>query len=133
MIGLDTNVVVRYLTQDDPKQAAAASRLMENTLTAQEPGYISLIVLVEIVWVLVSCYAVERAQIAAILENLLTTMQVRVEAAELVWRAMRRFSETQADFSDALIVECCQTAGCSKTVTFDRAAASIMGMELLRS
>jgi predicted nucleic-acid-binding protein len=131
VIGLDTNVVVRYLTQDDPKQSAAASRLMEKALSAAEPGYISIIVLVEIVWVLVSCYSMNRSQIAAIIEKLLTTEQLRVESAELVWRAMRRYAESKADFSDALIAECSQAAGCQKSVTFDRAAASITGMELL--
>lgn len=131
MIGLDANVIVRYLTQDDPKQAAAATRLMEKSLSAAEPGYISLIVLVEIVWVLVSCYSMTRSQIAAIVENLLTTEQLRVESAELVWRAMRRYSDSKADFSDALIAECSHAAGCLKPMTFDRAAASITSMELL--
>ena len=131
MIGLDTNVVIRYLTQDDPKQSAAASRLMEKSLSAAEPGYISIIVLVEIVWVLVSCYSMNRSQVAVVIENLLTTEQLRVEAAELVWRAMRRYAESKADFSDALIAECAQAAGCRKTVTFDRAAASIANVELL--
>ena len=131
MIALDTNVVIRYLTQDDPKQSAAASRLMEKTLSAQQPGYISLIVLVEIVWVLVSCYSTSRSQIAVVLENLLTTEQLHIEATELVWRAMRSFAASKADFSDALIAECSRAAGCQKTVTFDRAAASLAGMELL--
>lgn len=131
MIGLDTNVVIRYLTQDDVKQSAAATRFMEKTLSSQEPGFISLIVLVEIVWVLNSSYSIGRAQIVAIVESLLTTDQLRVEAAELVWRAMRRYGESKADFSDALIAECSLATGCRKTVTFDRAAASLAGMELL--
>lgn len=87
--------------------------------------------LVEIVWVLVSCYSMSRSQTAAIIENLLTTEQLRVEEPELVWRAMRCYAESKADFSDALILECSRAAGCRKTVTFDRAAASITDFELL--
>ena len=64
MIGLDTNVVIRYLTQDDPKQATIATRLMEKTLSSGEPGFISLVVLAEVVWVLVSLYSVDRAGVA---------------------------------------------------------------------
>ncbi len=133
MIGLDTNIIVRYLTQDDPKQSAAASRLMEKSLSAAEPGYVSLVVLAEIVWVLTSCYALGRSQIAAVIEGLLTTEQLQIEAAESVWRAMRGYIESKADFSDALIAECARAAGCRKTMTFDRAAASMAGIELLPS
>lgn len=131
MIGLDTNVVIRYLTQDDAKQSAAATRFMEKSLSSLEPGFISLIVLVEIVWVLSSSYSMGRAQIVAVIDSLLTTEQLRVEAAELVWRAMHKYGESKADFSDALIAECSQAAGCKKTVTFDRAASSLAGMEIL--
>ena len=65
MIGLDTNVVVRYLTQHDPKQASIATRLMEKTLSSDDPGFISLVVLAEVVWVLVSLYAVKTLQARA--------------------------------------------------------------------
>ena len=131
MIGIDTNVVVRYLAQDDNKQAAVATRFMEKVISAAEPGYISLIVLVEVVWVLTSCYSTTRPQVVDIVEGLLTTEQLRVEAAELVWRAVRRFADSKADFSDALIAECSHSVGCAKTVTFDKGAASLPGMELL--
>jgi predicted nucleic-acid-binding protein len=107
------NVVVRYLTQDDPKQAAIATRLMEKTLSSDEPGFISLVVLAEVV------------------SGLLTTEQLRVESAELVWRAKRRYEASKADFSDALIAECAVAAGCRHAVTFDRSAASTSGFELL--
>ena len=131
MIGLDTNVVIRYLTQDDPKQSAVATRLMEKTLSADEPGFISLVVLAEVVWVLVSLYSVDRAGVAEVVSGLLTTEQLRVESAELVWRAKRRYEASKADFSDALIAECAIAAGCKRAVTFDRAAAATSGLELL--
>ena len=131
MIGLDTNVVVRYLTQDDPKQSPIATRFLESTLTTEEPGFISLVVLAEVLWVLVSLYFVDRAGVAEVLTGLLTTEQLRVESAELVWRAKRRYEGSKADFSDALIMECALAAACKRAVTFDKTAASTAGFELL--
>jgi predicted nucleic-acid-binding protein len=131
MIGLDTNVIVRYVTQDDPKQSPVATRFMEKTLTAEEAGFVSLVVLAEVVWVLVSLYAADRTGIAEVLTGLLTTQQLRVESAELVWRAKRRYEQSKADFSDALIIECAMAAGCQRSVTFDRPAAASSGFELL--
>jgi predicted nucleic-acid-binding protein len=131
VIGLDTNIVVRYLTQDDVKQSPIASRLMEKTLSSNEPGFISLVVLAEVVWVLVSLYSVERSGVAEVVGGLLTTEQLRIESAELVWRAKRRYEKSKADFSDALIAECAVAAGCKRAVTFDRTAAATSGFELL--
>lgn len=131
MIGLDTNVVVRYLTQDDPKQSQIVTRLMEKTLSSDEPGFISLVVLAEVVWVLTSLYFVDREGIAEIVSGLLTTEQLRVENAELVWRAKRRYEVSKADFSDALIAETAVAAGCKRAVTFDRSAAATSGFDLL--
>lgn len=131
MIGLDTNVIIRYLAQDDPRQSAVATRFMEKSLSADDPGYVSLVALAEVVWVLTSIYAADRAKVAEILGGLLTTEQLNVESAELVWRASRRYLASKADFSDALIAELAIAAGCRKTVTFDRAAATTAGFELL--
>lgn len=131
MIGLDTDVIVRYLTQDDPKQSPIATRLMEKTLSSDEPGFISLVVLAEVVWVLVSLYSVDRAGVADVVTGLLTTEQLRVESAELVWRAKRRYEASKADFSAALVAECAVAAGCKRSVTFDRTAAATSGFELL--
>jgi predicted nucleic-acid-binding protein len=131
VIGLDTNVVVRYLTQDDTKQSPSATRLMEKALSADEPGFISLVVLAEIVWVLVSLYDADRAGVERVVSGLLTTEQLRIESAELVWRAKRRYEGSKADFSDALIAECAVAAGCKRAVTFDRTAAAASGFDLL--
>ncbi|HET9390094.1 MAG TPA: type II toxin-antitoxin system VapC family toxin [Steroidobacteraceae bacterium] len=130
MIGLDTNVIVRYLTQDDPKQSPIATRLMEKTLSSEVPGFISLVVLAEVVSVLVSLYTVDRAGVGEVVTGLLTTEQLRVESAELVWRAKRRYEASKADFSDALVAECAVAAGCKRSVTFDRTAAATSGFEL---
>jgi predicted nucleic-acid-binding protein len=131
VIGLDTNVIVRYLTQDDPKQSAIVTRLMEKTLSSDDPGFISLVVLAEVIWVLVSLYSVDRTGVAEVVGGLLTTEQLRVDSAELVWRAKRRYEASKVDFSEALIAECGVAAGCKRSVTFDRTAAATSGFELL--
>lgn len=131
MIGLDTNVVVRYLAQDDPKQSAAATRLFEHTLSPESPGLVSAIVLCELAWVLAECYDADRARIRAAIEGLLASRQIAVEAPELVRRALRAWADSGADFADALIGEVAAAHGAAKTVTFDRAAGRLAGFELL--
>jgi predicted nucleic-acid-binding protein len=132
MIGLDTNVVVRYLAQDDPKQSAAATRFFERVLTPEEPGFVSGIVLCELAWVLAECYGADRGRIRQAVEGLLVSKQVTVEAPDLVRRALRTWDESSADFADALIGELARSSGAEKTVTFDRASAKLSGFELLQ-
>ena len=130
MPALDTNVLVRYLMQDDAAQAAKASRLIERC-SAEEPGFIAMVVLVELVWVLESSYGIERARIAAALELLLRTRELRVEQAGTAWHAVRMYRDSRADFADTLIARCAAAAGCERTLTFDRDAARLSGMALL--
>lgn len=131
MIGLDTNVIVRYVTQDDARQAAAASRLFERILTVERPGFVGLITLCEVAWVLADCYEADKPRIAAVIEGLLGTRQLMVEEAEIVWKAMRAWEKSSADFSDVLVGQILAARGCEKVVTFDRAAAKLPGFELL--
>ncbi|QJR14654.1 PIN domain-containing protein [Usitatibacter palustris] len=131
MIALDTNVVIRYLAQDEPRQSAAATRLLEKTLTAQNPGFICLVTLCEIAWVLEECYGADRDRIRAVVEGLLGTKQIEVESAELAWKALRAWQGTRADLSDAIIGQVGLAHGASKVVTFDKAAAKLSGFELL--
>lgn len=130
MIGLDTNVVVRYLTQDDRKQAKAASQLIEGELTEKNLGYITLITLVEITWVLESCYDQKKDDLLTVLGSLLTIKQIMVERTDVVYLALKRYKAGNADFSDALIAVVSEDAGCHKIVTFDKKAVSI-GMDKL--
>ena len=131
MIGLDTNVVIRYLTQDEPRQAAAATRLFEQTLSVDRPGFVSLIALCEIGWVLAECYEADKARIRAVVEGLLGSRQIIVEEPDLVWSALRVWGKSVADFSDVLIGELSRARGCEKIVTFDKAAAKLPPFELL--
>ena len=130
MIGLDTNVLVRYLTQDNQEQANKANRLVEQQLSAHQPGYIALITLVEIVWVLESCYEQSKSELLDVLHAVLTTKQLLVEQADIVYLAIKRFANGHADFSDALIAALSENNGCHVVFTFDKKAVSV-GMELL--
>lgn len=130
MIGLDTNVLVRYVTQDDPVQSAKASELIES-LTATSPGFISLVSIVELVWVLQSCYQSAKSDVVTVLETLLRTRELTVEHAEVIWQALRRFMANKADFADCLIERCAHAAGCEYTATFDQNAVKAAGMKRL--
>lgn len=131
MIGLDTNVLVRYLAQDDPKQSAVASRFIESTLSAENPGFVSAITLCEVAWVLAESYGADRKRIRQVVESLLATKQLVIEQTDLVWKALRAWEGVPADFSDALIGQLAIAHGGEKTVTFDRTAAKLPGFELL--
>ncbi|WP_431702170.1 PIN domain-containing protein [Pseudomonas sp. BR20] len=130
MIGLDTNVLVRYVTQDDPVQSPKASELIES-LTTLSPGFVSLVSVVELVWVLQSCYQSAKNDIVVVLETLLRTRELTIEHAEVIWQALRRFTANNADFADCLIERCGHAAGCEYTATFDLSAAKAAGMKRL--
>jgi predicted nucleic-acid-binding protein len=130
MIGLDTNVVVRYLTHDDPVQTAAAEKVLDS-LSSDSPGFLCLVVIVEVVWVLEVSYRFKKIEIEQVLETLLRSKELVVERAEVVWQAFRKFGAGNADFADCLIERSCHTAECEYTVTFDRKAAAA-GMRLLK-
>jgi predicted nucleic-acid-binding protein len=128
MIGLDTNVLVRYLAQDDKAQSAIATKLIEQTLTASKPGFISTVSLVEVVWVLEGCYNCTRDEVIDIVERLLRVKQLRVQDAEVVWQAVRLFRNGKADFADCLIERAGGAHACEHTVSFDKAAVKAAGM-----
>jgi len=130
MIGLDTNVVIRYLTQDDKAQSAKANKLIDGELTSSEPGFITLISLVEIVWVLESCYGQPKDKIIHVLHSLLSTKQLLIENADIAYLAVKRYHAGKADFSDVIITILSEKAGCSKIVSFDKKAKSV-GMTAL--
>lgn len=129
MIGLDTNVLVRYLTLDDPGQTALATDIFDS-LTTDSPGFVSLVVIVELVWVLESVYDFRKDRIIETLDAILRSQDLAVERADAVRQALRRFAASRADFADCLIERCCQDAECKYTVTFDRKAAAA-GMRLI--
>jgi predicted nucleic-acid-binding protein len=130
MIGLDTNVVVRFLTYDDAQQTSAATKIM-HSFSADSPGFLSLIVIAEIVWVLTISYSFTKKEIELALEGLLHSKELIIERAEIVSQALDKFRNSPAGFADCLIERCSHAAGCDHTLTFDRRAAAGAGMRLL--
>ena len=130
MIGLDTNVLVRYITQDDKKQAALVNSLIES-LDDASPGFVTLVTVVELSWVLESAYNFTRQQFAEVMQTLMTVDTIKLDRAAVVASAVRVYAGSKADFSDCLIERLCASAGCEKTMTFDRVAAKMTGMVLL--
>lgn len=127
MIALDTNVLVRYLVGDDANQAAVARRVIEETLTPSEPGFVSLIVLVELSWVLDRVYGCRVNQVALIFAELIASPTILVEQAAAVAVAI---AQPHDDLADNLLHEIGKTHGCARTVTFDRRFARLPGVEL---
>lgn len=131
MIALDTNVVVRYIMQDDAEQAAKAGALMES-LDADHPALLPLVVMVELTWVLVRSYKLKREQIAQALESLLSSRELVIAQSATVWGALRAYRNGKGDFADYLIARCAAAEGCTSTVTFDKTAAMHSGMQLIK-
>lgn len=130
MIGLDTNVLVRYLAQDDPVQSARATEIIEERLSAQEPGFISVVAMAETAWVLERAYHLSAAEIATAIERMLQAEPLVVEREQEVFTAMMALREGLGTFADALIGALGAIAGCSTTLTFDRRALRLPGFTL---
>ena len=131
MIGIDTNVLVRYITQDDPEQARIATNFIEEQCSRKIPGFINHIVLCELVWVLRRSYRVDREQILTVIDQILRTVQIQVQNPQVVWRALKLARTSEADFADCLIAGINGAADCSTTITFDQRAVEINGMKLM--
>ncbi|MBI2769093.1 MAG: type II toxin-antitoxin system VapC family toxin [Burkholderiales bacterium] len=134
MIGIDTNVLVRYLAQDDPRQAALATRLIEHDLSVAAPGFVSLVVLAELCWVLKRLYGASQDELKGMVRDLLATPQLHVERRDVVQAAIRTAKTgkgAKAGLVDALIAQAALAEGCSHTVSFDKAAVRDVGMTLL--
>lgn len=131
MTGLDTNVLVRFLVGDDPGQAARALELVEASAGVDGAFFLNGVVLCETVWVLDRGYGYARDLIADVLERILLTREFEVEGRDEVWRALGAFRGSGADFADHLIGERNRTAGCDRTVTFDRGLEGAAGFEVV--
>jgi predicted nucleic-acid-binding protein len=131
MIGLDTIILVRYLAQDDPLQSPIATDLIEHRLTEDEPGFISVVAMAEVAWVLERAYGLADQDIAAAIEGVLQAEVLIVESEQEVFTAMVALKERRGSFADALIGALGAKAGCSRTVTFDRRAQRLSEFELL--
>lgn len=131
MRALDTNVLVRYLAQDDAHQSAIATRVLEAELSVADRGFVSLVVLLETVWVMESRYGADAATVSDILDDLLQTPTVELQEAAAVRDAVLRYRQGGVDLHDCLIVALAATRK-ARVLTFDAKAARRLGMELLR-
>jgi len=129
MTGLDTNVLVRYFTRDDPRQFRVAERLFEEI--AERGGFVNVVVLCELAWVLEGAYGLERRAIVDVFRGLMDTAQLSIEDREMVARAVDEFAEGKAGFADYLIGVRNRAAGCDATATFDRALRGSDGFRVL--
>ncbi len=130
MIGLDTNVLVRYLTQDDPVQSLKATEIIERRLTPRNPGFLSIVTMAETVWVLERAYGLTAQEIAAAVERILQVEVLVVENEQEVFAAMVALKQGQGAFADALIAELGARAGCIHTLTFDKKALRLPAFRL---
>ncbi len=132
MIGLDTNVLLRYLVQDDPAQSPRAAEIVERRLTRQDPGFVSLVCILEIVWVLGSLYKRSRGEIAGHIEMILAADTLEVQNEQEVYQAVIALRNESGTFEDALVGALGAWWGCSATLTFDQNAAKrLHGFQLL--
>jgi len=122
MVALDTNVIVRYIAQDDPVQSAAATRIFEEVITDKNHGFVSAIALCETVWVLSRAYGQSRDKLADVIEVLLKANNLELEHRDLVWSVLDDYRTGQADFSDYLIARIGKANGASTTLSFDTKA-----------
>ena len=131
MIGLDTNVILRYLLQDDPDQARRVNRIVERQLSEENPGFISLVTMLEIVWVLRSLLKRSASEIASHLEGLLAADSLEIQNEQQVFEAVFALKRGLGEFEDALIGAVNAWAGCSHTLTFDRRARRLPHFQLV--
>ena len=130
MIGIDTNILVRYFTDDDAEQATAARVLLQRKLTLDQPGFVSLVTLAELAWVLRTSYSASRDEVISAIETLMTAPQLKIQDEDAVWLALDHCDEPGVGVADALIAAIGERHGCTHTLTFDRKAARIQGMQL---
>jgi predicted nucleic-acid-binding protein len=130
VIGLDTNILVRYFAQDDPIQSPRANLIIEG-LTESSPGFVSLVALAETIWVLERSYGLSPGEIANVLRTLLQASSLVVQNEVQVYAAMIAVQAESAGFSDALIGALGTWAGGTSTLTFDRKAARLSSFQLV--
>lgn len=131
MIGLDTNVVIRILVDDDPAQAATVRKLLAAHDNVVGVFFVNDVVLAESAWVLASTYRQSRDSIATAIQALLDTPSIALEDTDAVARALSQFRITNADFSDCLVVAKNVAKHCTQTVTFDRKMQKLPSVKLL--
>jgi predicted nucleic-acid-binding protein len=132
MIGIDTNVLIRYIVQDDPVQAKLATHYIENNCSNENPGFINQLVLCEVVWVLKRAYGYDKSIILKVIRQILLTVEFSIENSESSWKALKEYELGSADFSDYIIGISNKENDCEYTITFDKIASQNPNFILLR-
>jgi len=127
MIGLDTNVLVRFLLRDDETQFQKANKLIQREVTDGEGVLVSQLVLLETEWVLRSRYSFSKIQMLEVIASLLDTRDMKIEDEQSVEEAIYQWKDSNADFADCLIAARYRRLGCSATATFDASAVKLAG------
>ena len=130
MNGLDTNILTRYFAQDDVIQTPKARAIL-GSMTSEEPGWVPLVGVLELVWVLSSRFRATRGEVCKVLDQLLGARQIIIENVDTLKNALELYRRGNADFADCLISASAHAAGCTQTLTFDKDAAKTAGMTLI--
>ncbi len=131
MTGLDTNILVRYFAQDDPVQSRKATRIVEHRLTEDEPGFVSIVTMVETVWVLDRVYELSSREIVGVVERMLQSDTLVIQNEQEVFIAVIALRTGRGSFADALVSALGEWAGCVSTLTFDKKTGRLGGFELI--
>lgn len=132
MVGLDTNVLVRFLLRDDQKQAELALKAIEHALADGEPVVVSLLAILETEWVLRSCASLGKKTVISTFRMLLESRDLRIEQEEVLEEALYNYENNNADFADCFMAARYSRLGCSAMLTFDKKAAGVPGILLLK-
>lgn len=125
MIGIDTNILVRYITQDDQKQAALVNDFIEHIVQRNEKLYVNLMVVCELIWVLEECYRYKKNEIIDAIQVLCEVSTVELEDREVLLKALQDFQESSVDFFDGLIGRYNHMKKCDYTISFDKRASKL--------
>lgn len=132
MIGIDTNILVRYIVQDDEEQARLATSLLEEMVSENNQGFVSVAVLCELVWVLRRAYGYGKKQVVEVFQTLMSSADLVVDRVDDAWRALREYEAGSADFSDYYIGQMNRTLHAETTYTLDQKAGNGKNFTLLR-
>ena len=131
MIGIDTNILVRYITQDDELQSGVATEFIENYCSNGNKIFVNHLVICELVWVLKKCYKLSKPKTITVIEHILQISQFSIENAQVVWQALTDYKRGSADFADYVVGRTNTFNNCDETVTFDKKSGKSNGFALL--